>query len=310
MAKILVTETMDKAGIEALRAAGYQVVETNRDMDVIRREITDADGVIVRIVELDRSLLETASRLKIVSKHGVGVDNIDLDFCRSRGVMVTTTPNGNSVSVAEHAFAMMMALSKHLIPVSAAYRERGFAAKNYAPGVELTGKTLGVIGAGRIGKRMIHLCQGLDMQVMAYDPYVSDLPQGVEHVSQLEPLLRHADVLTLHCSLTHETRRMMDRESIGKMKPTALLINCARGPIVDQEALTEALQAGRLAGAGLDVTDPEPLPPDSPLFQMPNVIVTPHYAPTTLEAAVRVSQMAAKNIQLCLEGHTPMGRIV
>ena len=150
MAKILITESVHPIGPELLTAAGHTVVYADRDMDVIRREIVDADAVLVRIIELPGSLLATAKNLKIVSKHGVGYDNIDLDYCKSHGIAVTITPNANSLSVAEHAFTLMLTLAKNIIPVSNEYREIGFAAKNHAPGIEMTGKTLGLVGMGRI----------------------------------------------------------------------------------------------------------------------------------------------------------------
>ena len=294
MAKILITESVHPIGPELLTAAGHTVVYADRDMDIIRREIVDADAVLVRIIELPGSLLATAKNLKIVSKHGVGYDNIDLDYCKSHGVAVTITPNANSLSVAEHAFTLMLTLAKNIIPVSNEYREIGFAAKNHAPGIEMTGKTLGLVGMGRIGKHILHMCRdGLDMHVIVYDPYISEIPEGVEKVDDLSELLRRADVVTLHCLLTDETRKLIDR-----------------GPIVDEAALIEALENGRLAGAGLDVTDPEPVAPDSSLFKLPNVIVTPHYAPTTVESATRVSKIAAENINAVLAGKEPVGRIV
>ena len=311
MAKILITESIHAVGPELMRAAGHQLVFADRDQEVIRREIVDADAVIVRIVELPRALLETAKQLKIVSKHGVGVDNIDLDYCKEAGIAVTITPDANSLSVAEHAFALLMTLSKNVIPVSKAYREIGFAAKNSKEGVEVSEKTAGVIGLGRIGKRFAHMCSGgFGMRVLAYDPYVTQAPEGVELVSSLDELLKQADFVSLHCALTDETRRLINRERLAEMKSTAILINCARGPMVDEAALIEALQSGRLAVAGLDVTDPEPVAPDSPLFQMPNVIVTPHYAPTTIESAMRVSKIASENVIACLSGGEPVGRLV
>ena len=163
MAKILITESVHPIGPELLTAAGHTVVYADRDMDIFRREIVDADAVLVRIIELPGSLLATAKNLKIVSKHGVGYDNIDLDYCKSHGIAVTITPNANSLSVAEHAFTLMLTLAKNIIPVSNEYRTVGFAAKNHAPGIEMTGKTLGLIGMGRIGKHILHMCRdGLD----------------------------------------------------------------------------------------------------------------------------------------------------
>ena len=310
MAKILVTEAIHQAGLQALTQAGHHLVLADRDMDVIRRELPDCDAIIVRIIELPGQLLEQAKALKIISKHGVGVDNIDLDYCKRRGIAVTITPNANAQSVAEHAFTLMAALAKHLIPVSRKYRTAGFSAKNYAPGVELTGKTLGVIGAGNIGSRLIHMCRyGFHMRVLAYDPYLSQAPEGAELVP-LDQLLAQADFVSLHCLLNDTTRGMINAQRLSQMKPTAFLINCARGPVVDEAALLHALQSKTIAGAGLDVTDPEPLAPDSPLFQMGNVIVTPHYAPTTLEAAIRVSRIAAENVHSYLSGQQPEGRLV
>ena len=310
MAKILVTETVHPIGPEMLRAAGHQVVFADRDMEVIRQEMVDADAVFVRIIELPGELLSTARHLKIVSKHGVGYDNIDLNYCKGAGIPVTTTPDANGTSVAEHAFALMMALAKNLIPVSNEYREKGFSAKNHAPGVELTGKTAGVIGVGRIGRRFVRMCLGFGMKVVCYDPYITEVPEGAVLVNSLEEVLRQADVLSLHCALTDETRRIINAERLAMMKSTAILINCARGPMVDEAALIDALENGRLAAAGLDVTDPEPVDPDSPLFRLPNVIVTPHYAPTTREASLNVCKIGCENILAVLEGREPVGRIV
>lgn len=311
MGKVLITETVHPAGPALLEAAGHQVVYADRDPEVIRREIVDADAVLVRIYPITAELMALGKQLKHVSKHGVGVDNIDLDYCKGHGIAVTTAPNANSMSVAEHAFALMMALAKNVIPVSAAYREIGFAAKNSKEGVEVTGKTVGVIGIGRIGTLFAKMCHGgFGMKVLAYDPYVKEAPEGVTLVENLDELLRQADLLSIHANLTDETRKLINRERLALMKPTAILINCARGPIVDEPALIEALQSGKIAAAGLDVTDPEPAAPDNPLFQLPNVIVTPHYAPTTAEAAERVSRIAAENVNAVLSGGEPVGRIV
>lgn len=311
MGKILVTETVHPAGPALLEAAGHQVVYADRNPDVIQREITDADAVLVRIYPITAELMALGKRLRHVSKHGVGVDNIDLDYCKAHNIAVTTAPNANSMSVAEHAFALMMALAKNVVPVSAAYKEIGFAAKNSKEGVEVTGKTVGIIGIGRIGTLFAKMCYGgFGMKVLAYDPYVREAPEGVTLVESLDELLRQADLLSIHANLTDETRKMISRERLAQMKPGAILINCARGPIVDEPALIEALQSGKIAAAGLDVTDPEPASPDSPLFQLPNVIVTPHYAPATAEAAERVSRIAAENVKAVLSGGEPAGRIV
>ncbi len=310
MAKILITESIHPSGPELLKKAGHQVVMVEgRDYGQVKKGIADADAVIVRIMELPRPLLETAEKLKIVSKHGVGIDNIDLEYCREAGIAVTVTPNANSLSVAEHAFALMMALAKNVIPVSNAYRENGFSAKNHKEGVEISEKTLGLIGLGSIGSRFADMAVGgFHMKVLAYDPYIAEAPDGVILVRDLEELLKKADFISLHCALVPETRHMINAERLAQMKPSAFLINCARGALVDEAALVEALQKEKLAGAGLDVTDPEPEPADSLLFRMPNVIVTPHYAPSTMEAAARVSQMAAENIRQFLSGMDPEGR--
>lgn len=312
MGKVLITEKVHPIGPQLLRAAGHQVVQVeNRDMAQIAREIVDADAVIVRIIDLPGSLLKTAEHLRIVSKHGVGIDNIDLDYCREAGVAVTVTPNANSLSVAEHAFTLMLTLAKNIIPVSNAYREIGFAAKNSGEGVEATGKTVGVIGFGCIGSHFAKMAHGaFDARILAYDPYVSEMPAWVERAGSPEQIFREADFVSLHANLTDETRRLVNRERLALMKPGAFLINCARGPMVDEAALIEALRSGRIAGAGLDVTDPEPVAPESPLFAMPNVIVTPHYAPTTIESATRVSRIAAQNTIAVLAGKGPVGRII
>ena len=299
MAKVVVTEQIDPVGVALLKAAGHEVVELDMKggLSVDPARVGDADALLVRIVEVEKTLIESCPNLKLISKHGVGVDNIDVDAARAKGVAVTIAPGANSDSVAEHAFAMLMALAKNLPTVCAKYRAIGFGAKNCAPGIEITGKTLGIIGCGRIGSRIAKMAHGgFDMKVLAYDPYITEAPEGVELVSDRDRVFAESDFVTLHPVLNKETEGSVGAREFALMKPGCIFINCGRGPLIDEQALIDALQSGHLGGAGLDVTAQEPCPPESPLFAMPNVLLTPHYAPTTREAAAAVSRVAAQNV--------------
>ncbi|MGE4276017.1 MAG: hydroxyacid dehydrogenase [Lawsonibacter sp.] len=312
MARILISEKVHPCGPALLKQAGHEVIYLeHRDQKELAEKLKDADGLFVRVMDLTPEMLEEAPRLRIISKHGVGVDNIPMDAARTRGIAVTITPGANSQAVAEHAFALLMALAKNLVPVSDAYRRIGFEAKNYQEGAELEGKTLGVIGCGRIGSRVAKMGRGgFDMEVLVYDPYLDFVPQGCQKVEELTELVRRSDFITLHAPLTQETHHMIGRELLGAIKPTAYLINCARGPIVDEEALIRALKEGALAGAGLDVTEAEPAAPENPLFTMANVILTPHYAPATMDTAVKVSTIGCQNLVDFFDGREPVGRLL
>lgn len=313
MAKIIVTEQIDPVGIALLRAAGHEVEELGLKggVEIRAGQVADADALLVRIAEVTGELIAACPKLKVISKHGVGVDNIDLDAAKAHGVAVTITPGANSTSVAEHAFALLIALAKNLPTVCGKYREIGFAAKNCAPGIEISGKTLGIIGCGRIGSRIAQMAHGgFGMRVLAYDPYITEAPEGVELVDERDRVFAESDFVTLHPVLNKETSGSVGAREFALMKRGAIFINCGRGPLVDEAALIAALQSGQLGGAGLDVTAQEPCPPSSPLFAMPNVLLTPHYAPTTTEAAVAVSRMAAQNVIDILNDMPVEGRLI
>lgn len=313
MAKIIVTEQIDPVGITLLCAAGHEVEELGLKggVEIPAGQVADADALLVRIAEVTGELIAACPKLKVISKHGVGVDNIDLDAAKAHGVAVTITPGANSTSVAEHAFALLIALAKNLPTVCGKYREIGFAAKNCAPGIEISGKTLGIIGCGRIGSRIAQMAHGgFGMRVLAYDPYITEAPEGVELVDERDRVFAESDFVTLHPVLNKETAGSVGAREFGLMKRGAIFINCGRGPLVDEAALIAALQSGQLGGAGLDVTSQEPCPPSSPLFAMPNVLLTPHYAPTTTEAAVAVSRMAAQNVIDILNDMPVEGRLI
>ncbi|MBQ1834470.1 MAG: hydroxyacid dehydrogenase [Oscillospiraceae bacterium] len=313
MAKIIVTEQIDPVGIALLRAAGHEVEELGLKggVEIPAGQVADADALLVRIAEVTGELIAACPKLKVISKHGVGVDNIDLDAAKVHGVAVTITPGANSTSVAEHAFALLIALAKNLPTVCGKYREIGFAAKNCAPGIEISGKTLGIIGCGRIGSRIAQMAHGgFGMRVLAYDPYITEAPEGVELVDERDRVFAESDFVTLHPVLNKETSGSVGAREFALMKRGAIFINCGRGPLVDEAALIAALQSGQLGGAGLDVTAQEPCPPSSPLFAMPNVLLTPHYAPTTTEAAVAVSRMAAQNVIDILNDMPVEGRLI
>lgn len=283
--KVLVAEPMSPAAIAKLKAQpGWDVVVA--DPKTYEPHLADCDALLVRsAVKVKAETLAKAPKLRVIGRAGVGVDNVDLPAATAAGVLVMNTPGGNAVSVAEHTLALMLALAR-FIPDATASTKSGKWEKKRFLGNELRGKTLGILGLGNIGQEVVRRARGFEMRIIASDPFVSaqiaeDL--GVELV-ELGALYEQADYISLHLGLTPETRKMINADAIAKMKDGVRIINCARGELVDTKALAEALIAKKVAGAGLDVFDPEPPQADDPLLQAPNLVVTPHIAGSTEEA--------------------------
>ena len=312
MPKILVTEGMHENGPNLLHQAGYDVVYLKeRSQEELAEKIKDVDALFVRIMDITADMLKSAPNLKMISKHGVGYDNIDVEAAKKLGIVVTLTPDANGLAVAEHAFSLMMSLAKNIAHISNSYKTTGFECRNKIIGLELTGKTLGIIGCGRIGKRVAKMgFGGFGMKVLVYDPYITQVPEGCFQVDKVEELFAQSDFVTLHAPLTDETKHMINASTLAMMKPTAIFVNCARGPMVDEAALVEALKAGKIAGAGLDVTSVEPIPADHPLFSLDNAIITPHSAPSTKETSANVSRIGGENLIAFFSGKEPVGRLV
>lgn len=294
---LLIAEPISPAAIELLQAQpGWKVIVSNPKEYL--GHLAEAEALIVRsAVKVTREVLEKAPRLRVIGRAGVGVDNVDLAAATAAGVLVMNTPGGNAVSVAEHTFALMLAMARS-IPQANASMHAGKWEKKKFMGNELRGKTLGVLGLGSIGREVVRRARAFEMRVLATDPYInpdtaSDL--GVELVDAPR-LYAESDYLTLHVALTPETRGMLNREAFARMKPGVRLVNCARGELIDQDALCEALREGRVAGAALDVFQVEPPPPDSPLLQFDSVIATPHIAGSTEEAQEIVGVRIAEQI--------------
>ncbi len=268
--------------------------------------VRDADAILSRTAMISGSVVAAAPRLQIVSRHGVGLDYVDVEACTQHGVIVTITGDANSQAVSEHAFASLMAVARQLILAAADLRS-GTWDRERAVGVELYRKTLGIVGLGRIGSRMARHARGFDMQVIACDPYIdSERARGLDvALVDLETLLRRSDFVSLHVPLTEETRGLIGRAELAWMKPSAILVNTARGGVIEERALYEALAERRIAGAALDVFAEEPLPAGHPLVLLDNVVCTPHCAGQTEEALVRVSVRAAENILCVYRGEVP-----
>ena len=305
--KVLIPQDIVDAGKDFLRARGYEVVMGSAATpEVIRREIADCDALLARTAAFDAETLEAAPRLRVIGRHGVGVDNIDVRRAEELGIWVSNTPEALSATVAEHAIGLMLAVGRHYIPLDRAARAGDFAIRNRLAGVDFEGKTLGLVGLGRIGRAVARRAgAGLGMRVLAYDPYLKDAPEGVETVGTLEELLRAADFVSLHLPATPETRGLIGRAQLELMKADAYLINTARGEIVREPELVEALRAGTIAGAALDVFEQEPPDPANPLFQMENVVVMPHVASLTRECTARMALHSAQGIHEVLSGGRP-----
>jgi D-3-phosphoglycerate dehydrogenase len=297
--RVLVTDNLAQRGVDLLRQiSGLEVVVQNKlAPEALKDLLRDMDALIVRsATRVTADLLASASRLKVVGRAGVGVDNVDLEAATARGVVVMNTPGGNTVSAAEHTLSMLLSLAKH-IPQATASMKSGKWEKGKFLSVELSGKSLGVIGLGRIGSEVAKRAKGFNLQVLAYDPFISAEAArslGVELVD-LPDLYRQADFITIHTPLTAETRNLICAATIAQMKDGVRIVNCARGGIVNEADLYAALTSGKVAGAGLDVFAQEPVT-DSPLFTLPNFISTPHLGAASEEAQEAVAMEIAQQV--------------
>ncbi len=295
MAKVLISDALSPAAVAIFRDRGIEVdVKPGLSPADLRAIIGEYDGLAIRsATKVTRELLDAAPKLKVVGRAGIGVDNVDIKSATARGVVVMNTPYGNAITTAEHAIAMMFALARQ-IPEASASTKAGKWEKNRFMGVELTAKTLGLIGCGNIGSIVADRAQGLRMKVIAFDPYLTEKRArdiGVEKV-ELAELFARADIITLHTPLTESTRNILSAEAIASLKPGVRIINCARGGLVDEAALAEAIKSGHVAGAALDVFEVEPAK-DSPLFGLENVVCTPHLGAATAEAQENVALQVA-----------------
>ncbi|HEY7914241.1 MAG TPA: phosphoglycerate dehydrogenase [Blastocatellia bacterium] len=311
--RILVSDGLEKTGVEILRSAEGVTVYERPDIsaDELERVIGDYDALIVRSkTKVTARLIEKAGSLKVVGRAGTGVDNIDVDAATRHGVVVMNAAAGNTVTTAEHTFAMLMSLARQ-IPQAVGSTRSGRWEKTKFLGVELYGKTLGIIGLGRIGSAVAERARAFGMRVLAFDPYFTpeaarDL--GIEIVP-LKEVLAGSDFITLHTPLTEETRGIINRESIALMKPNARIINCARGGLIDEQALAGAIRDGRVAGAALDVFEQEPVSPDNPLLSLDRVITTPHLGASTTEAQLNVATLIAEQVLDYLVNGTVRGAV-
>ena len=296
--KVLISDKLSQAAVDIFRARGIKTdVKTGLSPADLRGIIGEYDGLAIRSAsKVTRELLDAAPRLKVVGRAGIGVDNVDVKSATARGVVVMNTPYGNAITTAEHAIAMMFALARQ-IPEASASTKAGKWEKNRFMGVELFAKTLGLIGCGNIGSIVADRAQGLKMRVIAFDPYLTPqraLDLGVEKV-ELDELLTRADIITLHTPLTETTKNILSREALARTKRGVRIVNCARGGLIDEAALADALTSGHVAGAALDVFEVEPAT-DSPLFALENVVCTPHLGAATAEAQENVALQVAEQM--------------
>jgi D-3-phosphoglycerate dehydrogenase / 2-oxoglutarate reductase len=311
---LLSLTTMHAAGLQILNDATELRMASALDPATLQREVVDADALIIRTGGVvDAALLDRGLKLKVVGRHGVGYDQIDVPGATARGIQVVYTPGANTQSVAEHVLALLIGLSRHFPKMSAGLIAGNYHVRTSMTGREIAGKTLGIIGFGRIGRLVAEIGhRGFGMKVLYHD--IIPAPEDVEARSNarrtnLEEVLELSEYITLHVPLDSSTRRMINRETLAKMRPDAILINTCRGPVVDEEAVADALNARRLWGYGADVFTVEPPPPDHPLIGRDDVIVTPHSAAQTEEGLRTMAVTIAADVVGILRGEPPMNPV-
>jgi D-3-phosphoglycerate dehydrogenase len=307
--RILIPQPIAEEGKDYLRERGYEIkMGAGYTADIMKEDVEDCDAILMRTAQLPAEVLQAGKRLKVIGRHGVGVDNIDLEAATELGIQVTNAPESNANSVAEHTIGLIIACAKKFSFFDGETRKGNFGIRDQVRGVDLEGKTVGIVGFGAIGslvaKKAIF---GFDMSAIVYDPYLAKdkVPAEITLIDSWEELFQTADFVTLHLPSTPETKGSVGKDEFGMMKSTAFLINAARGEIVNEAELIKALQGRRIAGAGLDVYAQEPPAKDNHLFQLDNVILTPHNAALTKECTIRTAIHAAMGIDAVLSGRTP-----
>ena len=309
--KVVIPQDITAAGKDYLLERGYELVigSGKTDIESMKEQVKDADAILARTAPYPAEVLEAAGpNLKVIGRHGIGVDNIDVDWCTEKGIYVCFAPTSNAVSVAEHTVGMMVACAHHFAYFDAEVRKGNWEMRNTRKGVDLQGKTLGLIGMGRIGSMVANICmKGFGMNVIGYDAYLpaDRYPEGAVKVETIEEVLKNADFVSLHVPSTPETRGFINKDTLAMMKPTAFLVNCARGDVVNIDDLAVALKNGVIRGAGTDVVPAEPPAKDCPLFECDNIIMTPHSAALTQESMDRMGLHAAMGIHSVLSGEKP-----
>jgi D-3-phosphoglycerate dehydrogenase len=304
MPKVLVSDPIDQVGIDILSQVAQVDVKTNLSVEDLVKIIPEYEGLMIRSgTRVTNEVIEAGSQLKIIGRAGVGVDNVDVPAATRRGVLVVNSPEGNTIAAAEHAIAMMLSLSRHIPDANQSVKGGKWERKKFT-GVEVYKKTLGIVGLGKIGSHVATIARAMDMRLLAYDPYLS--MERAEQLGcqmvELDVLFREADYITLHLPKTPETYHLINAETIAKMKPTVRIVNCARGGIIDETALAQALQEERIGGAALDVFENEPLG-ESPLCELgKDLVLTPHLGASTEEAQVNVAIDVAEQIRDVLLG--------
>ena len=306
--KVLVADGVSKKGIDILAEDFEVVVKDKLPAEELLAIIPEFDAIIVRSAsKVTAEVIAAAKNLKIIGRAGVGVDNIDVAAATARGIIVINSPGGNTIAATEHTMAMMLAMSRN-IPIANETMQQGEWNRKKYVGVELRGKTLGVIGMGRIGSGVAKRALAFDMNVIGYDPYINEeraQAMGVT-IGTLEDVITKADFITVHMPLTPDTKGMLNKDNMKRMKKGVRLVNCARGGIIDEQDLADAVKAGIVAGASIDVFTSEPIPADHPLIGLPGVVLTPHLGASTVEAQIGVSVDVAQGIKAALHGEPVM----
>lgn len=299
--KVLITDEVAEEAINKLKEK-HEVVYKELRGDALANEIGEYDALMVRSgTKVTSDIIERAERLKVIGRAGIGVDNIDVEAASRKGIYVVNAPSGSTISVAELVIGHMLSLARHLTKADYTLKH-GEWAKKKLKGVEIYGKTLGIIGLGRIGRAVAERAKAMGMKIIGYDPYIKECK--VAEMVPLDEVIRKADFITIHVPLTDETRHIIGKEELNMMKNTAYLINCARGGVVDEEALYNALSEGKIAGAALDVFENEP-PTGSKLLELDNIVVSPHIGASTKEGQIRAGVICAEQIMKVLDGEQP-----
>jgi len=307
--KVLLPQDIAAEGKQYLLDRGYEIkMGSGISVDILKKEVENCDAILIRTAPVPAEVIRAGKKLKVIARHGVGVDNIDVDAATKLGIYVTNSPLSNANSVAEHVIGLIIALARNMLRCDRELRNGNFQIRNQIEGLDLEGKTLALLGIGRVGSRVARKAAlGLEMRVIGYDPYItqSSVIPEVELVSDREYVFTSADFISLHLPSNKQTKGTVGKKEFELMKRTAYLINTARGDIINEAELIEALTEKIIAGAALDVFEQEPPAKDNPLFGFDNVILTPHNAALTKEAKVRMALHAAMGIDEVLSGKKP-----